>query len=63
MKNIWFDGVLAIQDTKVDWTFDSWSSATNFTVVVIPGTKDLPVGVNRNDYNSIVNYYHPKTVK
>jgi len=62
-KPFWVDGALYLQDTKLDWTFDSWSSALNFTVVVIPGTKDLPVGVNRSDYNSIVNYYHPKTVK
>ena len=40
----------------------TFSGAMSYVIVVIPGYKSLPAGVDRNDYNSIVKYFHPRRV-
>ena len=59
----WNDGSVGIFEFNSLYSFTTFSSAVTYTVVVIPGTKDLPVGVDRSNYQSIINYYHPRTVK
>jgi hypothetical protein len=58
----WEDGFIVIDVYNSTYTYSTFSSASNFIVVVIPGLKSLPESVDRNDYASVEAYYHPRKV-
>ena len=61
-SNYWENGNVVIDIFNSAYTQTPPTYTTNWVVVVIPGQKSLPAGINRKDYNSIVAYYHPRTV-
>lgn len=59
----WNDGAIAVDMYNSLYTFTTFSNPDTFNIVVIPGLKSLPAGVDRNNYASVEAYYHPRHVK